>query len=195
MPSLELIQAVAVTAELCGRTFSDAAAAMFVSDLSIYDEKAVIGALARCRREVRGMLTVQDVVSRLEDGRPGPEEAWAMMPRDERQSVVWTQEMASAFGVVVGMLDSGQEIAARMAFKEAYSRELTNARNAGVPVKWMPSLGHDQHGRESVLLEAARKGRLSIEHAQSLLPHTEATAQAISLLKSAGNVGLKAIAA
>jgi hypothetical protein len=34
MPSRELIEAVAVTAELCGRTFSEAAARVFVSDLS-----------------------------------------------------------------------------------------------------------------------------------------------------------------
>ena len=83
MATPELIKAVAVTAELCGRVFSPEAAAVFVSDLETYPEKALIRALARCRREVKGMLTVQDVLTRLDDGRPGVEEAWAMLPHDE----------------------------------------------------------------------------------------------------------------
>ena len=55
MPSVELIQAVAVTAELCGRVFSEGAARTFVSDLAAYPEPAVLKALTRCRREVKGM--------------------------------------------------------------------------------------------------------------------------------------------
>ena len=98
MATPELIQAIAVTAELCGRSFSPEAAAVFVDDLSGFDEQALLGALRRCRREVRGLLTVQDVVSRIDDGRPGPDEAWAQIPRDEAASVVWTDEMAEAFG-------------------------------------------------------------------------------------------------
>ena len=70
------------------------------SGLQIYlvdDQPAVLKALTRCRREVKGMLTIQDVVSRIDDGRLGVEEAWAMMPFSESQSVVWTEEMAQAF--------------------------------------------------------------------------------------------------
>ena len=117
MPSIELLQAVAVTAELCGRTFSEGAARMFVHDLAGFDEQAVMKALARCRREVKGILTIQDVVSRIDDGRPGVEEAWAMLPLDEAQSVVWSAEMAEAFGVARGLIDDGDRVAARMAFK------------------------------------------------------------------------------
>lgn len=182
MPSRELIEAVAVTAELCGRTFSEAAARVFIADLAAYPEPAVLASLARCRKEVRGILTVQDVISRLEDGRPGPEEAWAMLPRDERSSVVWTEEMAAAFGVVAGMIAAGEEVAARMAFKEAYLRAVGEARNACIHVKWTPSLGHDPAGRESVLMEAARKGRLPIAHVQALIPHA-VTPEAIALIE------------
>ena len=42
MPSKALIQAVAVTAELCGRTFSEPAARVFVEDLAAYPEAAVL---------------------------------------------------------------------------------------------------------------------------------------------------------
>lgn len=185
MSSIELLQAVAVTAELCGRTFSEGAARMFVDDLSRFPEQAVINALSRCRREVKGVLTVQDVVSRLDDGRPGPEEAWAQMPFDEADSVVWSDEMAEAFGVARLLLAEGEKVAARMAFKEAYIRLVSSARDAGVPVRWTPSLGHDKRGRDGVLSDAVAKGRLSYSHAQELSPMLPAPAANILALAGA----------
>ena len=169
MASKELIEAVAVTAELCGRTFSEAAARVFVGDLSAYPEVAVIKALARCRKEVRGVLTVQDVVSRVDDGRPGPNEAWAMLPMSEGETVVWTDEMAQAFGVVREMLGHDR-VAACFAFKERYIRAVNDARDAGRPVNWTPTLGHDPQGREQVLAEAVQLGRLPIEYARRFEP-------------------------
>lgn len=191
MPSIELIQAVAVTAELCGRTFSEGAARMFVQDLSGFPEAAVLKSLARCRREVKGMLTIQDVVSRIDDGRPGVEEAWAQMPFDESQSVVWTDEMASAFGVALPLLEVGDKIAARMAFKEAYTRLIGESRDAGRPVRWTPSLGFDKNGHAAVLSEAVLKGRLTYEHAQDLCPKLPAiNAQILALAGGAVSRGL-----
>ncbi len=179
MPSAALLEAVAVTAELCGRTFSEPAARVFVSDLSAFAEPAVMRALGRCRREIRGVLTVHDVVSRIDDGRPGPEEAWAMIPRDEAGSVVWTAEMASAYGIACRLDDP---IAARMAFKEAYTKAVNDARDSGIPVSWTPSLGHDPGTRDAALMEAVEKGRLTYEHAQELVPQLPAPPKAIAAL-------------
>lgn len=180
--SENLIQAVAVTAELCGRTFSDAAAKMFVADLSGFPEPAVITALARCRREVRGFLTVADVVTRIDDGRPGVEEAWAMMPFDESQSVVWTDDMAQSFGVASPLLAAGDKIAARMAFKEHYAKAIAIARDEKRPVHWTPSLGHDKHGRSAVVNDAVAKGRLSFEVAEQFLPTLPAPTKILNLI-------------
>jgi hypothetical protein len=170
MTSTTLIQAVAVTAELCGRTFTEPAARVFVEDLGAYPEHAVMASLRRCRREVRGVLTVQDVVSRLDDGRPGPEEAWAMLPKTEADSVVWSDEMAEALRVAQPLLDEGDKVAARMAFKEAYTRLIAARRDAGVPVRWTASLGHDPRGREAAVLQAVALGRLPPAQAQQFLP-------------------------
>lgn len=170
MASKALLEAVAVTAELCGRVFSEAAARVFVSDLSAYPEAQVIGALTRCRKEVKGLLTVADVVSRLDDGRPGAEEAWAMIPTSESQTTVWTTEASQAFGVAVRLLDRGDEVAARMAFKETYLRMVARAREHGDPVQWHVSLGHDQHARSGPILEAVKAGRITVERAQDYLP-------------------------
>src|ERR1043165_278765 len=120
-----LLKAIAVTAELTGTTMSEAAASVMAEDLTRYPENQVLVALTRCRRELRGRLTIADVIQRLDDGRPGPEEAWAMIPQDEAPSVVWTQEMASAFGIALPLMDD--PVAARMAFKEAYAKAVAKA--------------------------------------------------------------------
>lgn len=174
MPSTELIQAVAVTAELCGRTFSEAAARVFVSDLSRYPEAQVIAALGRCRREVKGVLTVSDVVSRLEDGRPGVEEAWGMLPMRESQTAVWTDEMSSAFGSALPLVERGDMVGARMAFKEAYTKAVAKARDGGKPVNWWASIGTDRTGRRAVLEAAVNDGRLPLEYARQHVPELTA---------------------
>jgi hypothetical protein len=177
--SAKLIQAVAVTAELCGRTFSEAAARVFVMDLGAYPEEQVIKALTRCRKEVRGVLTVSDVINRLDDGRPGAEEAWAMLPKSEAESAVWTDEMREAYAVASSLLAQGDEIAARMAFKESYQRRVIDARDAGTVVRWEATLGTDRHLRERAVTRAVEAGRLTHDHAMLLLPAPEAYAPEI----------------
>lgn len=193
MPSASLLEAVAVTAELCGRVFSEPAARVFVSDLSAYPEQQVIGALARCRKEVRGVLTVADVIQRLDDGRPGAEEAWSMLPRSESESVVWTDEMSEAFSVASRIMDD-DNVAARMAFKEAYKRAVDKARESGKPVNWFASLGHDPRGRENALRSAVEHGRISAAYAIGLAPESSA-AIASSVTAVIGVVAQKRIAA
>ena len=166
----EVIQAIAVTAELMGTDLSEAAARVFACELSGFPEAQVIEALTRCRREVRGRLTLADVLSRIDDGRPGAEEAWALVPRSEDRSVVWTTEMAEAAGPAFRLLHEGDPVAARMAFKERYTAAVQAARTAGTPVRWYASLGYDPAEREVVLAEAVQQGRLSHGYAVHLCP-------------------------
>lgn len=169
MQSSKVIQAIAVTAELCGRSFTPAAARVFAQDLAGFADEAVMAALTRCRKEVKGILTVQDVISRIDDGRPGVEQAWAMIPHDEDSSVVWTQEMAQAYGVAAPLLGEGDRIGARMAFKEAYAKSVADARDRGEAPKWTPSLGGNPSGRQMALIDAVRANRLGLNTAMELL--------------------------
>lgn len=107
------------------------------------------------------------------DGRPKADEAWAMIPRDEASSIVMTSEMAEAYGIAKPLLDSRDQIAARMAFKEAYERIVDANKSAGIAPKWFPSLGHDKAGRDLAISEAVRMGRLGVEHAKSLAVKSE----------------------
>lgn len=180
----ELVEALGVTAELTGTELSVPAIKVMAGDLARFPLPQVLAALTRCRRELKGRLTIADVVSRLDDGRPGPEEAWALMPKGEGQTVVWTAEMAQAFGICAPLLDR-DEVAARMVFKESYSRLLSDARNIGTPAKWTPSLGHDPSGREGVLLEAVKMGRLPRESLRVLLPYIQIEQEQFSKLLKA----------
>lgn len=183
--SVDLAKAIAVTAEMCGgRELSKGAAQQFVRDLSEYPEPHVLRALDRCRRELQRPLTLAAVLERIDDGRPGADEAFAMLPTDERMTVVWTTEMAEAWGIA-GELDD--RIAMRMAFRDAYNRIVANNRASRVAPVWQASLGHDPDGREHVLRNAVALGRLTSQHVERvLLPyHKPTVAVELAILKGA----------
>lgn len=114
---------------------------------------------------------ILEIIDRLNpDGRPTAEEAWAAIPRDEMTSAVMTTEMADAMHVAQPLLNEGDQVAARMAFKDSYNRIVDENRRTGVAVKWFPSLGHDSQCRDKVLAEAVRLGRISANHAIGILP-------------------------
>jgi hypothetical protein len=128
-------------------------------------------AFGRALREKKFFPTVAELielagVDPAQDGRPGPEEAWQMCPRTEEQSVVWTAEMAEAFGLV--RLD-GDLVAARMAFREKYSQLVAEARSRGQPVEWQVSLGWDAPGRVEVLARAVSERKISLRAAEALV--------------------------
>jgi len=106
------------------------------------------------------------------DGRPGAEEAWAtaLTSRDEAATVVWTDETAQAFAACRPVLEMGDEVGARMAFRQTYERLVSEARAAGKVVHWSASLGWDETQREAVVTRAAAAGLLPAPHAAALLP-------------------------
>lgn len=168
----KILRAIGVTCELTGTELSKPALAVMANDLSSYPEEQVFAALVRCRKELRGRgtLTIAAIIERLPDGRPSPEEAWAMIPRDELASVIWTDEVRQAWSVAIPLLKEGERVPARMAFLEAYRRIVQEARDAGKRPVWVPSLGTDLAGREQAVVEAVEKGRLTNEQAIPLLP-------------------------
>jgi hypothetical protein len=103
------------------------------------------------------------------DGRIGADEAWALYPHNEWASAVITDEMAEAMGIAQSLMNS-DEVAARMAFKEAYNRITNNNKFNGIPPKWFPSLGHNVEAREPVIKEAVEKGRLTQQQYLQLCP-------------------------
>ncbi|APW37635.1 hypothetical protein RD110_10900 [Rhodoferax koreense] len=147
--------------------------AMFFRVLAEYPLNEVRAGLdAHVKDPIRGKFLPMpaDVIAQIkgivsEDGRPGAEEAWAMAvrARDEAVTIVWTAEMSEAMGVCQPLVQAGDDVGARMAFKEAYTRLVAQARESRIPPEWVVSLGHDAAGRDSVLLPHVQAGRLSAD--------------------------------
>lgn len=162
---------ISLTAEICGRPLSSPAVEMLADDLRVFDDAVIQSALARCRLELRGPLCMSDILARIDDGRPDAQEAWAMMPADEHDSVVWTKEMAQAWGIALPLLNAGDAAGAQSVFLNAYEKLVLEARIRREPPRWTPSLGLDISGRGMALREAVIKGRATLAQAEQLLGH------------------------
>jgi hypothetical protein len=163
----QLIAKIAVTWELCGgRELSDGAMDLLIEKLDGYAPELVTRALLRCENECK-RISIADIIQRIDDGHMGPEEAWAMLPISEDQTVVWTAEMCAAWNVA-RVVES--DVARRMAFKEAYQRYMQESRDSYRPAVWTVSLGHDKAGRARPIIEAVEKGRLPAAYVQRTFP-------------------------
>lgn len=169
----ELIKEIALTFELCGGVKpSDGAAGLVVQGLECYTEEQIRKALARCRSECRGRLTPADIEHRIDDGRPSPDEAWAMCPKSESQSVCWTTEMSHAYGIACSLIGQ-DDVAARMAFISAYRTAVQNAKAQRLPVKWEVSFGNSANEREDCVLRALQEDKITQSKALMLAPGIE----------------------
>lgn len=111
---------------------------------------------------------------RLMDGRPGPEEAWALAlsSRDEEGTIVWTRECAEAYVIACTVItQTGDDVGGRMAFKEAYVRMVGEARATGRPAEWRVSVGWDKKRRIEAIQAAEKAGLLPAPKATALLPY------------------------
>jgi hypothetical protein len=169
----KLLEALAGTAELMGAQLSPVALAMMAKDLQEYEPALLMQALKNVRKASRffNLNAIIEEVEKLKpDGRLGADEAWAIYPHDEATSAVISNEMAEAMQVAYPLLQEGDKVGARMAFKNAYERITENNKANGHEPKWFPSLGSDPSGRELVITEAVRLGRLPQSTIQTLLP-------------------------
>ena len=179
---MELHAALTATFRAMGQDMPDMAIMLIAADLENEPKEGVMVALNRCRKELR-RITLADILDRIPGGHPGVEEAWSIVAKaltDERVTVVMTDQISEAFGRALDLNDD--PVAARMTFKEVYTRLVAEARDCGKPIKWWPSLGYDAANREPVLQEAVRKGRLTQPHVAGLLPYSQPPAEAVQAL-------------
>ena len=167
----EIVQALTLTYAAMGQSLSDAAIEMAMQDLSAYEEADILLALRSCRKGLRRIAFV-DILDRLPGGHPGPEQAWAMIAcamNDERQSLIWSDEMREAYGAALGVRND--DVASRMTFKEVYQLAVRNAREEKRPILWTLSKGTDKSLLELVIVEGVKDGKLTPEYAQRQIPH------------------------
>lgn len=168
----KILQGLAVVAEVTGTQLSKPALQVMERELSNFNEEQVLKALQRCMREVKNRFTLADVMDRLKssDAIPGANEAWgiAIKAMDEAETVVWTNHMKQAFAVCRPVFEVGDEVGARMAFKDAYVR-LSNS----IPVEWEVSYGWDSAKRD-IAIENARNSGLALPYFETpMIEHTK----------------------
>ena len=170
-----ILEALAVAVEVTGATLTPPAIKIMVAKLQQHPEAAVLKAIDRAMEEVHGRLSLASILERLkadreDDGRPSAEEAWAQVGTDdERLTLVTTDEAMRACGEVRLLIEQGDMVAARMSFKDAYARIVSENRAHGIPVKWMASLGFDNAGQVRALTAAVQSGKLDAQYAADLI--------------------------
>ncbi len=152
--------------------------ALFFRALAAYpiaDVRAAFDAHVRDPQRGKFVPTPADVIAQLDglaanDGRPDGDEAWstALLSADERETVVWTEEMQEAFCIARPVLDAGDRVGARMAFRDAYNRMVEEARKARRGATWSVSEGFDVAKRGEAIRKAVAANRLQGEHLHAL---------------------------
>lgn len=173
-----LIGQIIGTAELLGHDIKPTAAAMLADDLSGYPCQVLAAALSRVRTEHSGRLTPKVIIDRIDEamGRPSANEAWsiAITALDERKTVVWTGEMAQAWGVAHPIARQGDMVGARMAFIGAYERLVRTARDERRLPEVTVSLGADASDRALAVERAVQLGYMPARVAQQYQQHLPA---------------------
>jgi hypothetical protein len=174
------------TAEAMGGELKPAALALMARDMESYPITLVETALARCRAEVSGRLTLAVIMDRVQgtDMRPAPNEAWAMALKalDENETVVWCEEMEMGWWASVEILRNGDKVGARMAFHEVYTRCVAGARVHKRPARWTVSPGHDLELRRLAVERACEQGLLT--KGQHLAPNSPAATNTVEMLSN-----------
>lgn len=147
-----------------GKQVSKGAMTMNFEALEQYPLEAIKSGLRLNSQRNKFAPTVADIVEIISDHMHskhiGPEEAWAIALEsfDEYATVVLTQEILEARVIASDIYHDGDKVAARMAFKEVYSRII---KTANQPM-WSVSEGFDPARRSDAVIAAVQQGRLSV---------------------------------
>ena len=110
--------------------------------------------------------------SKTAPAHPVADVAWAIAIRsfDENDTVVWTEEIASARAACMPVWQIRDHVGARMAFKAAYDAILARLPVGSIP-KWQISAGSDPKARLEAVEQAQAAGLISRQQANKLIPH------------------------
>lgn len=171
---------IEITAEISGNPFKPQVIALMVEDLAEWEFNDIQAALNACRREVKGRLSLKDIIDRLPkkgDELPTADELWGQVLEyltDEFKTFV-LPEMAfialeSTKSGVLNLVKSGDKTAARMAFKAAYERV---SQGFNGRVQYSVRLGTDRENQAYAIKTAYLENKITKSTALSFLPEID----------------------
>jgi hypothetical protein len=172
----KIIQAIAITAELTGTQLSDNAMVIMAEDLMAYPLDKVLIAFARCRRELKGRLTIAAILERIDDGWQPAEEAFNTLVEgwsNENLSILTTHTAMQSAESAAALFNAGDKYRAGTAFKTAYERIVSEKKAKGIQPDWYVSAGLDKEQLAQVVKEATANGRITNDYALALLPASQ----------------------
>jgi hypothetical protein len=120
------------------------------------------------------------------------DEAWAMCPSDENQTIRWSQFTAEAYAIACGV-QADDYVAKRMAFKSAYDRIVGTNKQRGISDKWVISFGNDSMSRVYALEEFVQLGYVTEEYARQKAPNARFTFDRKSTLIGSDRKNIEAL--
>jgi hypothetical protein len=141
-----------------GKVLSDSAMYAAFNSLADFDIGDISQALTKHTRSNKFAPTPACIRGILSAGSNhiGADEAWALALKsmDENETVIWTQQIADARAIALNVWNEGDKVAARMTFKDAYTRSIENAP----PPKWIICIGHDRDLKVAEVKKAVELG-------------------------------------
>ena len=172
----KIMQAIAVTAELTGTQLSGDAMYVMGEDLLAYPLDKVLIAFGRCRRELKGRLTLAAILERIDDDWQSAEEAFNTLVagwNNENLSILTTHTAMQEIGSASALFNAGDKYRAGLAFKTAYERIVSEKKAKGIQPDWYVSAGLDKEQLAQLVTEAAATGKITNDYALALLPAGE----------------------
>lgn len=142
---------------------------MWWASLAGFPDGALMASVTRYIKSSSFAPHLNDILkgcdAQTDGGWLGAEEAWALMPKSEHESAMLTTEIAQAIAAASPLIESGDRVAARMAFKDCYTRLVERAKLEGRQPRYFPSYGTDKHGVVSMLAKAVQIGQVPVSQA------------------------------
>jgi DNA methylase len=110
----------------------------------------------------------------VDDGRPGPEEAWsiAVLARDPDETVVWTPETAQAWDVARKVFALGDEVGARMGREPGWRDKVPSGWATGTDRAHTELVGRYSEQRKLAADDSGTKNNGSFDAAMAVMPIT-----------------------
>lgn len=191
----KFLRAIGTAAAVFGKETTETMLSAYWAVLSEFDISAVEAAFFRHMKASKFFPTPAEIITlipaAIAANHIGADEAWAiaLASFDESATVVWTQQIAEAKAIVQDIFDTGDEVGARMAFRDAYNRIVANAP----PPAWSVCQGWDAQRRAEAVTKAVQFGRLPAGSERRYLPDQAPTVTVVALIESASEKAPKQI--